>query len=288
MGQYTRLTLLLVQQHPLYMPELPEVETTLRGIQPYILNRRISRISVREARLRWLVTTETGQAEGQVINRLGRRGKYLLLHLNHGGLLIHLGMSGSLRILEEFIAPGKHDHFDIELEDGCCIRFNDPRRFGALLWFGSEPEQHPLLIHLGPEPLSMDFTADYLYTRSRGRRVAVKNFIMNGHIVVGVGNIYASEALFMAGIHPCRQAGRISRQRYAGLVDAIRDVLERAIQRGGTTLRDFVGSDGVPGYFARELLVYDRGGKGCFQCSELIRTKVIGQRSSYYCPSCQR
>jgi formamidopyrimidine-DNA glycosylase len=269
------------------MPELPEVETTLRGIQPHLLNQRISRITVREPRLRWRVTAEIGQAEGQVVQRVSRRGKYLLLHLGHGGVLIHLGMSGSLRVLGNFVTPSKHDHFDIELESGCWLRFNDPRRFGALVWAGRDVEQHPLLKNLGPEPLSTEFTADYLYTCSRKRRVAVKNFIMDGHIVVGVGNIYASEALFMAGIHPNRQAGRISRQRYAGLVEAIRDVLERAIQHGGTTLRDFLGSDGAPGYFARELLVYDRAGKGCFQCGAAIRQKTIGQRSSYYCPSCQ-
>lgn len=280
--------MLLIRPHALYMPELPEVETTLRGIQPYLLHRRISRISVREVRLRWLVPAATARAEGQVVERLSRRGKYLLIHLGRGGLLIHLGMSGSLRVLEEFTAPGKHDHFDIELEDGHCVRFNDPRRFGALLWAGHDIGQHPLLRDLGPEPLSAQFTADYLYTRARTRRLAIKNFIMNGHIVVGVGNIYASEALFMAGIHPCRQAGRISRQRYAGLVEAIRDVLERAIQQGGTTLRDFVGSDGEAGYFARELLVYDRAGKACFQCGSPIRLKVIGQRSSYYCVACQR
>jgi len=280
--------MLLIQQHALFMPELPEVETTLRGIQPYLLNQRIGRINVREARLRWLVSTGINAAEGQVVDRLQRRGKYLLLHLSRGGLLIHLGMSGSLRVLEEFTAPGKHDHFDIELENGCFLRFNDPRRFGALLWSAKHIEQHPLLRNLGPEPLSVEFTAEYLYKRSRNRRLAIKNFVMDGHVVVGVGNIYASEALFMAGIHPSRQAGRISRQRYAGLVEAIRDVLERAIRQGGTTLRDFVGSDGAPGYFAQELLVYDRAGKGCFQCNTPIKHKVIGQRSSYYCVVCQR
>ncbi len=279
--------MLLIRQHAWRMPELPEVETTLRGIQPYLVNQQISRINVRETRLRWLVTADISKAEGQAVTHLSRRGKYLLLHLTHGGLLIHLGMSGSLRVLAEFAVPGKHDHFDIELEDGCCIRFNDPRRFGALLWAEKDMQQHPLLRNLGPEPLSADFTADYLYARSGGRRLAVKNFIMDGHVVVGVGNIYASEALFMAGIHPNRQAGRISRQRYAGLVEAIRDVLERAIHQGGTTLRDFTGSDGAPGYFARELLVYDRAGKGCFQCNSPIKQKVIGQRSSYYCAVCQ-
>jgi len=270
------------------MPELPEVETTLRGIQPHALNRRIHRVEIRDRRLRWPVDDQTRKAEGQTITRLSRRGKYLLLHLHSGGLLIHLGMSGSLRVMTEPVNPQKHDHFDLELEGGVCLRFNDPRRFGALLWADGTVERHPLLSKLGPEPLTPEFNAEYLYKHSRGRRLAVKNFIMDGHVVVGVGNIYASEALFMSGIHPNRQAGRIAFHRYEGLVAAIKDVLESAIRRGGTTLRDFVGSDGAPGYFARELLVYDRAGKGCFQCNSPIRQKVIGQRSSYYCAVCQR
>jgi formamidopyrimidine-DNA glycosylase len=270
------------------MPELPEVETTLRGIKPYLLKQRIARVIVREPSLRWPVTDAVKQAEGQQLVDLDRRGKYLLLKLEQGGLIIHLGMSGSLRILEEFKAPEKHDHIDVELVNGVCLRFNDPRRFGAFLWADGAMEDHELLRSLGPEPLSDEFSADYLYRRSRGRRLAVKNFIMNGHMVVGVGNIYASEALFMAGIHPQRAAGRISRQRYEGLVTAIVDVLQRAIQQGGTTLRDFVNSDGDPGYFAQELLVYDRAGGDCFQCGATIRQKIIGQRSSYYCSACQR
>jgi len=270
------------------MPELPEVETTLRGIEPYLLNQRVARVIVRDPRLRWPVPAAVVKAEGQQFVSLQRRGKYLLLKLRQGGLLIHLGMSGSLRILQEPAAPQKHDHIDVELQNGVCLRFNDPRRFGAFLWVDGEMQLHELLRDLGPEPLSDEFTADYLYQRSRGRNLAIKNFIMNGHIVVGVGNIYASEALFMAGIHPQRAAGRVSRQRYDGLVAAIRDVLARAIRRGGTTLRDFVNSDGAPGYFAQELLVYDRAGSDCFQCGTTIKQKVIGQRSSYYCPACQR
>jgi formamidopyrimidine-DNA glycosylase len=270
------------------MPELPEVETTLRGIQPHLLNRRIVRITVRDTRLRWPVPDEVHNAEGQSFTGFQRRGKYLLLHLQQGSLLIHLGMSGSLRIVQQAIAPEKHDHVDVELENGVLLRFNDPRRFGAFLWVDGDMQSHELLRNLGPEPLSDAFTADYLYQGSRKRSVAIKNFIMNGHVVVGVGNIYASEALFMAGIHPQRAAGRVSRQRYEGLVAAIRDVLSRAIKRGGTTLRDFVNSDGAPGYFAQELLVYDRAGSDCFQCGSAIRQKVIGQRSSYYCPACQR
>jgi formamidopyrimidine-DNA glycosylase len=270
------------------MPELPEVETTLRGIEPHLLNQRIARVIVRNPGLRWPVSTKVYRAHGQQFVSLSRRGKYLLLGLEQGGLIIHLGMSGSLRILPQPIAPDKHDHIDIELQNGVCLRFNDPRRFGAFLWVDGEMESHALLRNLGPEPLSAAFSAKYLYHHSRGRRVAIKNFIMNSHIVVGVGNIYASEALFMAGIHPQRGAGRISLQRYEGLVAAIGDVLERAIKQGGTTLRDFVNSAGAPGYFAQELLVYDRAGSDCFQCGAAIRQKVIGQRSSYYCAACQR
>ncbi len=270
------------------MPELPEVETTLRGITPHLQDRRIVRISVRERRLRWPIPADVRKAEGQRIVKLSRRGKYLLLELEQGGLILHLGMSGSLRIMTEHQAPEKHDHVDIELEDGICLRFNDPRRFGAFLWVNDSFDAHSLLRNLGPEPLSEQFNAEHLFQRSRGRRVAIKNFIMNGHIVVGVGNIYASEALFMAGIHPQRAAGRVSLKRYEGLVSAIRDVLSRAIEQGGTTLRDFVNSDGAPGYFGQELLVYDRAGKDCFQCGATIKKKVIGQRSSYYCSACQR
>ena len=270
------------------MPELPEVETTLRGIAPHLENQRIARVIVRDRRLRWPVPLEVSKAEDQRIVSLSRRGKYLLLKLQQGGLIIHLGMSGSLRILNHPLAPEKHDHVDVELENGVCLRFNDPRRFGAFLWVDGQMESHKLIRDLGPEPLSADFTADYLFQCSRGRKVAIKNFIMNGHNVVGVGNIYASEALFMAGIHPQRAAGRVSGQRYEGLTAAIRDVLDRAIKQGGTTLRDFVNSEGAPGYFAQELLVYNRSGSDCFQCGTAIRQKVIGQRSSFYCPTCQR
>lgn len=202
--------------------------------------------------------------------------------------MIHLGMSGSLRVCRAHDEPRKHDHVDIVLDNGNCVRFNDPRRFGVFTWWDTPAENHDLLSQLGPEPLSDAFTGARLHQESRGRRGAVKNFIMDGKIVVGVGNIYASEALFMSGIHPVRAAGRVSAARYEALAAAIRDVLARAIERGGTTLRDFLNSDGNPGYFAQELLVYDREGDPCFQCGATIRRKVIGQRSSYYCPSCQR
>jgi len=275
------------------LPELPEVETTLRGIEPALQGRTITRLIVRNSSLRWPITAEVDQACGQKINRCWRRAKYLLIGLadngtENGGLLLHLGMSGSLRICDAGDAPRKHDHVDIVLDSGDCVRFNDPRRFGAFLWWEPPSEQHELLRHLGPEPLSGDFSGNYLRIKSGGRKGAVKNFIMDGKIVVGVGNIYASEALYMAGIHPSRPAGRISAARYEALAGAIRDVLQRAIRHGGTTLRDFRNSDGQPGYFAQELLVYEREGLTCFQCQAPIRRKVIGQRSSYYCPRCQR
>jgi formamidopyrimidine-DNA glycosylase len=270
------------------MPELPEVETTLKGIQPALESRRIIEIRVRNPAMRWPVTEAVKQACGQRIVGLRRRAKYILIELETGGLLLHLGMSGSLRICGEAEAPRKHDHIDVVVGSGNCLRFNDPRRFGLFTWWDPPAREHPLLRDLGPEPLEPHFSGQYLRDTSRGLRVAVKNFIMNGKVVVGVGNIYASEALYMAGIHPTRAAGRISASRYQGLAEAIQDVLRRAIEHGGTTLRDFLNSDGNPGYFAQELLVYDREGHPCFQCQALIRRKVIGQRSSYYCPRCQR
>jgi formamidopyrimidine-DNA glycosylase len=270
------------------MPELPEVETTLRGIAPHMEGHAIAEVTVRNPSLRWPVPNEVVRAEGQKVLSCRRRAKYLLIELERGGLMIHLGMSGSLRICNPDEAPRKHDHVDIVMDSGRCIRFNDPRRFGALLWWEERPDEHVLLKDLGPEPLSDHFSGRHLWRLSRGRKGAVKNFIMDGHVVVGVGNIYASEALFMSGIHPSRPAGRISATRYEALAMAIRDVLTHAIRRGGTTLRDFVNSEGNPGYFAQELLVYERHGNPCFQCGNPIRRRVIGQRSSYYCPKCQR
>ncbi len=279
------------------MPELPEVETTLRGIEPALTGRTIDKVVVRNASLRWPVPDQVGLARGRRVIRCWRRAKYLLVEFDsgesavasaQGGLLIHLGMSGSLRICATGDAPRKHDHVDIVLDNGKCIRFNDPRRFGVFTWWEPPAQDHKLLRDLGPEPLSGAFSGNHLWQRSRGRKGAVKNFIMDGKIVVGVGNIYASEALFMAGIHPMRAAGRVSAVRYEALAAAIRDVLSRAIAHGGTTLRDFSNSDGNPGYFAQELLVYEREGLPCFQCQAPIRRKVIGQRSSYYCPRCQR
>ena len=270
------------------MPELPEVETTLRGIEPVLLGHVIKSVQVRNPALRWPVTKAVQKAAGKRVVGLERRAKYMLVDCGKGGLLMHLGMSGSLRICDPRDPPKIHDHFDLLMDSGDCIRFHDPRRFGALLWWDTPWQEHSLLRHLGPEPLGESFDGKYLYQRSRGLKVAVKHFIMDGKVVVGVGNIYAAEALFMAGIHPSRPAGRVGAERYEMLSLAIRDVLEHAIRRGGTTLRDFINSSGEPGYFAQELLVYDREGHACFRCNAMVKRKVMGQRSSYYCPRCQR
>lgn len=270
------------------MPELPEVETTLRGISPYLQDQVVKQVRVRNPALRWPITELVQQACMKRVIDLRRRAKYLLIDFGGGGLMCHLGMSGSLRICQDGDPPRLHDHFDLVLESGNCVRYHDPRRFGALLWWDDPYQDHKLLRELGPEPLSDEFSGSYLHQRARKLKLPVKNFIMNGKVVVGVGNIYASEALFMAGVHPNRAAGRISLSRYQALAETIKAVLDHAIRRGGTTLRDFVNSSGEPGYFAQELLVYDREGKTCFQCQKPIRRKVIGQRSSYYCPSCQK
>lgn len=270
------------------MPELPEVETTRRGIAPWMEGRRIRQLLVRERRLRWPIPPRLGaRLAGARVQRVGRRGKYLLLETSRGTALLHLGMSGSLRVLEQAQAPGRHDHFDILLDGGYCIRFHDPRRFGSLLWAGSEPQAHPLLANLGPEPLEAAFSGSYLHDRARGRRLAIKPFIMNAAIVVGVGNIYASEALFRAGLHPCRAAQRIPLAGMERLAGAVREVLDEALALGGTTLRDFHGSGGEPGYFAQELRVYDRAGEACGSCGTPIRQFRQGQRSTFFCPRCQ-
>jgi len=271
------------------MPELPEVETTLRGIAPHLQGACIDRLVVRECRLRRPVPADTeDRVRGQRILALGRRGKYLLLELERGTILIHLGMSGSLRVLASRIPPAKHDHLELCLRDGKCLRMRDPRRFGIFLWTPEPPANHPLLVHLGPEPLEPGFDGDYLYERARARRCAVKTFIMDAGLVVGVGNIYASESLFRAGIHPSRPCNRIGRERYRRLADQIRGVLTDAIAQGGTTLRDFVRDDGGPGYFVRSLKVYGRAGEPCPRCGRPIRRHRIGQRSSFYCPGCQK
>ncbi len=269
------------------MPELPEVETTRRGIAPYVEGHRIQQVVLRRGNLRWPIPTEISHTlPGQRIDAVVRRAKYLLLDTHAGSALIHLGMSGSLRVLESSVPAGKHDHFDFVLDSGRVLRFTDPRRFGCLLW-QAPGETHSLLARLGPEPLGDDFSGGYLWHLSRGRRAAVKSFIMDGHIVVGVGNIYASEALFAAGIHPRRPAGRISRQRYVVLADAIQRILLHAITRGGTSLRDFITPDGTPGYFEQELNVYGRAGQACKNCATPIRSATISQRNTFWCPSCQ-
>jgi formamidopyrimidine-DNA glycosylase len=271
------------------VPELPEVETTRRGIAPWLEGRRIRELRVRQRRLRWLVPRGLeAQFAGASVRAVERRAKYLLLRLETGTALVHLGMSGSMRITRPEDAAGDHDHFDIVTDAGVCVRFNDPRRFGSLVWTRSDPLQHRLLAGLGPEPLESGFDGAYLWQRARGRRVAIKLFIMNAAVVVGVGNIYASEALHRARIHPRRAAGRIARPDMARLAAAIREVLHDALTLGGTTLRDFHFGDGQPGYFGQALRVYDRAGLPCLNCSTPVRHIVQGQRSSYFCPSCQR
>lgn len=270
------------------MPELPEVETTRRGIAPHLVGQRVSRVIVRERRLRWPIPEDLDvRLSGQRIEAVERRAKYLLIRFESGTLIAHLGMSGSLRLVDGSLPPAKHEHVDLLLESGQALRYTDPRRFGALLW-SEDPLNHVLLASLGPEPLGDAFDGDRLFQQSRGRSMAVKPFIMDNAVVVGVGNIYASEALFAAGIDPRRPAGSISRARYLKLADEIRRILAMAIERGGTTLRDFVGGDGKPGYFQQELFVYGRAGEFCKNCGATLREIRLGQRSSVYCWRCQR
>ncbi|MGD8378276.1 MAG: bifunctional DNA-formamidopyrimidine glycosylase/DNA-(apurinic or apyrimidinic site) lyase [Gammaproteobacteria bacterium] len=271
------------------MPELPEVETTRRGIAPHLEGRRITRVVVREPRLRWPVRDDLHRLlRRRTLCGVDRRAKYLLFRFAHGTLLLHLGMSGSLRVVDADTPAAPHDHLDLEFEHGRSLRFTDPRRFGSVLWTDDEPGRHPLLRELGPEPLEGGFDGDWLYRHARGRRVSVKPFLMDGRIVVGVGNIYASESLHLAGIHPRRPAGRIALPRYERLARVVGEVLSRAIREGGTTLRDFTGGDGRPGYFRQHLRVYDRAGEPCERCDTPIRMEVLGQRASYFCPACQR
>lgn len=271
------------------MPELPEVETTRRGIEPWVAGRVIEKIVVREPRLRWRVPRELPDAaQGRRVLDLQRRAKYLLFGLENGTMILHLGMSGSLRVLPQPPAPLPHDHVDIVLDSGACLRFNDPRRFGSLLWTTQDPLVHPLLKSLAPEPLSDAFNADYLAGAARRRSVAIKQLVMNSQIVVGVGNIYASEALFRAGIRPRRAAGRLKRDEFEALVKAIKQVLHEAIREGGTTLRDYVNPEGMPGYFRQKLYVYERAGEPCRVCKTPIKQFVQGQRSTYFCGQCQR
>jgi len=270
------------------MPELPEVETVRRGLAPRLEGRTFSGAFCRVAGLRQPFPSGLNELlAGQKLHAVERRAKYLLLRCVGGTLILHLGMSGYLRVVDRDLPPGKHDHLDLLFDDGLILRFNDARRFGLLLWTTADPRNHPLLSGLGPEPFAEDFTGGYLHERARGRTVPAKALIMDQRIVVGVGNIYASEALFLAGIHPARGAGRISLERYRRLAEVIRAVLGEAIAAGGTTLRDFSDSDGKPGYFALSLRVYGREGEPCPQCDGKIRQERIGGRSSFFCTHCQ-
>jgi formamidopyrimidine-DNA glycosylase len=271
------------------MPELPEVETTRRGIAPLISGKAIAELVLRTEKLRWPLDRSLCRSlPGQTILSVERRAKYLLLRTGPGTLILHLGMSGSLRIVPAETTENKHDHVDLILTDGSCLRFTDPRKFGALLWTAADPLLHPLLVHLGPEPLAAEFTGEYLYQSSRKRKIAVKPFVMDQKLVVGVGNIYASEALFGAGIDPCLPAGKVSRARYQRLAGEIKQVLQQAIAAGGTTISDFKQSDGKPGYFKQELRVYGRAGDSCTLCGQPVKSIRLGQRSTFFCSTCQR
>jgi len=244
---------------------------------------------VRERRLRWPIEPNLeALIRGQTVQHVGRRAKYLLIGVDRGTLILHLGMSGSLRVLAHGVPSRPHDHWDIVLDSGKILRFHDPRRFGSLHFTEGNPLEHPLLADLGPEPLSKAFDAPFLHRSTRKRSVAIKHLIMNSHIVVGVGNIYASEALFRAGISPRRAARRITRAEAQALVKAIKDVLSEAIEIGGTTLRDYVSAEGTPGYFAQKLYVYERAGQRCRVCGAPVRQFTQGQRSTYWCATCQR
>ena len=270
------------------MPELPEVETTRRGILPYIDQQTVAKVIVRQPKMRWLVPDEIHDMEGELVQSVTRRGKYILLETAKGTTLIHLGMSGSLRVLDVGVEPEKHDHIDIVFANQKLIRLHDPRRFGTVLWTTKNPLKHKLIRSLGPEPLGEDFHVDYLFQCSRGRKVSIKQFIMNGHVVVGVGNIYACESLFKAGISPKALAGKVSKARYKKLVVVIKEVLAAAIEQGGTTLKDFVQAEGKPGYFQQQLNVYGRAGESCLVCDSTVKQIQQGQRSTFYCGKCQR
>lgn len=271
------------------MPELPEVETTRRGITPWVAHHEITEVIVRQRKLRTPVPADfETRLVGQRIGDIERRSKYLLLPVAGGHLLWHLGMSGSLRLVEIGALPKKHDHIDLVMSSGLVLRYHDPRRFGLVDFIEGDPFDDRRLERLGPEPLGEAFDGGHLYTLSRGRRLAVKNFIMDSAVVVGVGNIYAAEALFMAGIDPRVEAGRVSKARYQRLGEAIRAVLRASIEQGGTTLRDFVSGRGEPGYFVQRLNVYGRGGKPCRRCARALRSVTLGQRASVFCPGCQR
>ena len=271
------------------MPELPEVETTCRGIEPHLKGKKVSALVVRNSSLRWPIPTDlASRIEGKALRSVVRRGKYLLLNFDGGALLVHLGMSGSLRIVSPKEPPGYHDHVDLQFGAKLCLRYTDPRRFGCWLWAEDEVLSHKLLRDLGPEPLSEAFTAQYLYQKSRGKKQNLKTFVMDSHVVVGVGNIYANEALFLARLRPRRAAASLTLPKAALLVDHIKAVLSAAIEQGGTTLKDFVGGDGKPGYFQQQLLVYGRGDEPCRVCHTALKEVRVSNRATVYCANCQR
>lgn len=271
------------------MPELPEVETVRRGLKSALKGQRISKVQVRQPQLRWPIPKHlSDQVGGQKILTIRRRGKYLLVDTRPGSLLIHLGMSGSLRLVEAGTTPMVHEHYDLELASGLIVRYRDPRRFGALLWAGRRAEIHPLLSSIGPEPFSSGFSSEYLYRISRNRHCSIKSLLMNSQVVAGIGNIYASEILFHCRISPARSARHISKVRYAALVESTKEVLGDAIRCGGTTLKDYTDAKGSQGYFRTHLNVYGKAGNPCPRCQSILVRKVLAQRSSYYCPACQR
>ncbi|RKF22142.1 bifunctional DNA-formamidopyrimidine glycosylase/DNA-(apurinic or apyrimidinic site) lyase [Alginatibacterium sediminis] len=270
------------------MPELPEVETSRRGIEPHLVSHEITEIVVRNPKLRWPIPSIITNCIGHRITAVKRRAKYLLVETQAGTILIHLGMSGSLKVLAQHETVLKHDHVDICLSSGMCLRLNDPRRFGAVLYTELPWQEHKLLTSLGPEPLSDDFSPSLLFQSAKRRSIPVKQLIMDNHVVVGVGNIYACEALFRSGIHPQKAANKVSATRYANLCQHIKEVLAQAIEQGGTTLKDFSNADGKPGYFKQELAVYGRQNQACHSCGEHIQATRIGQRNSFFCPNCQR
>ena len=270
------------------MPELPEVETIKQAISPHIIGKRVNEIVIRERKLRWLIPINLKKyIKNQYIKKITRRAKYLLFHTDNGCLIIHLGMSGSLRLTKENQPHVKHDHVDFIFESGHLLRFHDPRKFGSILWTNKDPSDHKLIIHLGVEPLENNFNADYLYIKSKKHSTSIKSFIMNSRIVVGIGNIYANEVLFLSGINPKCKVNRISKLRYKKLITSIKTVLLKAISKGGTTLNDFVNSDGTPGYFKNELKVYGRTGELCVRCKNKIKVIKQNQRSTFYCAFCQ-
>lgn len=268
------------------MPELPEVETTRRGIESYLISDLIESIEVRNSRLRWPVSEEIERLTYKQVKQVLRRGKYIILEFDMGAIIIHLGMSGSMRIESAETELKKHDHVIFYLSSELQARFNDPRRFGCVLW-SDNWQSHKLISGLGPEPLNEEFDVEYLYSLAKQRKLAIKQFIMNSHVVVGVGNIYANEALFLAKINPSRAANKISKKRMSMLVNNIKLVLANAIQQGGTTLRDFVGGDGKPGYFQQQLFVYGRSGEPCKHCGDILKESRMNNRSTVFCSKCQ-